>query len=63
MGNDMKIYYELLEDRIKTLRMHAGDSQQDLADAIGSQLNLSYPTLPSIRTMHISLFWIPRTKI
>ena len=33
--NIMKINYELLEDRIKTLRMHAGDSQQDLADAIG----------------------------
>ena len=33
--NMMKINYELLEDRIKTLRMHAGDSQQDLADAIG----------------------------
>lgn len=31
----MKINYELLEDRITTLRMHAGDSQQDLADAIG----------------------------
>lgn len=31
----MHINYELLEDRIKTLRMYAGDSQQDLADALG----------------------------
>lgn len=42
--NIMKINYELLEDRIKTLRMHAGDSQQDLADAIG----VTRPTVSAI---------------